>query len=154
MDKIDPKDIQTEVVDFFAKVGLEVKAKAAKSEEGFEVVLETKDSGLLIGHHGDTLQDFQTVLNLILNNKYRQDTWVRYVLDIGGWRAERENDIKGIAIKAIEKVRTTGEPFTLPPMKPAERRLVHVLVAENPDITSESFGSGADRKVTLALSKS
>jgi spoIIIJ-associated protein len=150
MSTIEPKDIQSEVEDFFHKVGIDLKAAVSKHDGGFLITLETADSGLLIGHHGDTLQDFQTILGLILNNKYHQDEWVRYSLDIGGWRAEREQNIRELTLKAIEKVRSTGEPFTLPPMRAAERRLTHVIIGEHTDVKSESTGTGPERKVTIS----
>ena len=151
MNTIDPADIKIEIEDFFHKVGIELKAEVAKQDEGFLVTLNTKESGLLIGHHGDTLQDFQTIIGLVLNNKYKQDAWIRYALDIGGWRAEREQSIRDLTLKAVEKVRSTGEPFTLPPMRAAERRLTHMVISDHPDIASDSSGTGPERKVTLSL---
>lgn len=153
MAELDTKDIKNEVEDFFQKVGLKLKAEVTQKDDSFDIDLVTDETGLLIGRHGDTLQDFQTVISIILNNKYKGKNWVRFNFDVGGWKQTREEDIEQLTKKAVERVRATGESYALPPMKSAERRLVHVLIADFDDIASESEGAGSERHVVLSLGK-
>lgn len=148
---IDTNDLKKEVVDFFHKVGIDLDAAVTYEDETYRIELLTEESGLIIGYHGDTLNDFQTVLALLLNNKYSRDSWSRFVIDIGGWKKAREKELEDFVTKAISKVRATGEAYSFPPMKPGERRFVHMVVSEQaPDLVTESDGTGANRKVVIS----
>ena len=109
--------------------------------------LNGEDSGLLIGRRGQTLQALQFLVNLMVRNAGGED--VRVVLDVEGYRQRREASLRDMATKVAGRVVQTGRSITLEPMSAADRRIIHVSLAENPAVSTESMGFGDDRKVTI-----
>lgn len=129
---------------------LQVEAKltvVAESDDHYRVNIEAVESGLLIGHHGDTINGLQLLLGVILYKKL--GTWIRVILDVGDYRKAREENIREMVERIVTEVETTGQPVTLPFLSPLERRLVHVMAGEHETVISESFGEGRDRRVTI-----
>ena len=108
-----------------------------------------EDSGLLIGRRGETLRALQFLVNLVVN-KNLEDQQVRVVLDIERYRERRDNALRDMALKVAEKVSSTGRPISLEAMPPAERRTVHMALADHPQVTTESSGFGGDRRVMVS----
>ena len=105
------------------------------------------DSGLLIGRRGQSLQSLQFIVNLIVRNEFGEG--VRVVLDVERYRQRRESSLKDMANKVAERVSQTGRSITLEPMSAADRRIVHLTLAERGDVSTESVGFGEDRKVSI-----
>ena len=106
-----------------------------------------EDSGLLIGRRGQTLQSLQFVVNLIVRNEFGES--VRVVLDVERYRQRREASLRDMANKVAERVVQTGRSITLEPMSAADRRIIHISLADREDISTESVGFGDDRKVSI-----
>jgi spoIIIJ-associated protein len=109
--------------------------------------LTGEDSGLLIGRRGQTLQALQFVVNMIARKELGQS--VRVVLDVEHYRQRREESLRDMASKVASRVAQTGRSITLEPMSAADRRMVHVALADYPGVRTESVGLGEDRKVTI-----
>jgi spoIIIJ-associated protein len=114
-----------------------------------EAVLDVtgEDLGLLIGRRGDTLAALQYVLNLMVRR--RLHSRITFGIDIEGYRRRREATLNGLARRMADRVRTTGQSLTLEPMPPAERRIVHLALADDPDVLTVSIGEGEARKVAI-----
>lgn len=106
------------------------------------------DSGLLIGRRGETLRSMQFMMNLLLSRNPDQAEG-RIMLDVEQYRHRRTQVLKGLALRIANRVAGTGRSFTLEPMNPAERRAIHVALADHPKVTTQSLGDGEDRKVTI-----
>ena len=106
-----------------------------------------EDSGLLIGRRGQTLQSLQFVVNLIVRREFGEG--VRVVLDVERYRQRRETSLRDMANKVAERVSQTGRSITLEPMSAADRRIIHLSLADRDDISTESVGFGEDRKVSI-----
>lgn len=106
-----------------------------------------EDSGLLIGRRGQTLQSLQFVVNLIVRKEFGES--VRVVLDVERYRQRREASLKDMADKVAERVLQTGRSITLEPMSAADRRIIHISLADRDGISTESVGFGEDRKVSI-----
>ncbi len=106
------------------------------------------DSGLLIGRRGETLRSMQFMMNLLLSRTPDQADG-RIMLDVEQYRHRRTQVLKGLAIRIADRVAGSGRAFTLEPMNPAERRAIHVALADHPKVTTQSLGEGEDRKVTI-----
>lgn len=119
------------------------------SEDVYLVNVETEDSGLLIGYHGETLSSFQLMLGQIVAK--RTGEWIRIVVEVGDYRAKREEQLKQMALSYAEQVIATGEPLTLPPMPPIERRVVHMALQDHPEVMTESEGEGNMRHLVVKL---
>ena len=106
-----------------------------------------QDLGMLIGRRGDHLSQLQYLVNLIANR--RLESWTRVVIDVEGYRTRREESLIGLAERVARQVSRSRRPIMLEPMPPNERRIVHLTLRGNPEVTTESTGEGNLRRVTV-----
>ena len=123
-----------------------------RTAQVFEIFGDTEDAsdelGLLIGRRGETLGALQYLLNVITRHHYGEANHV-FAVDVEGYKRRRETSLVEMAQRVAAEVRETGDVITLEPMKPAERRIVHLTLSEEPGVTTESVGSGNDRQVEV-----
>jgi spoIIIJ-associated protein len=105
------------------------------------------DLNLLIGRRGETLASLQYLVNLILNRRVKGHASVG--IDIDGYRRRREETLRSLARRMAERVISSGQSITLEPMPPNERRIVHLTLADHPDVLTVSIGEGESRKVAI-----
>ena len=121
---------------------------ADDAEVGGPIIdISGEDSGLLIGRRGQSLQSLQFIVNLIVRNEFGEG--VRVVLDVERYRQRREASLRDMALKVAERVSQTGRGITLEPMSAADRRIVHLSLADRDDVSTESVGFGEERKVSI-----
>ncbi|MCL4232243.1 MAG: Jag N-terminal domain-containing protein [Dehalococcoidia bacterium] len=106
------------------------------------------DLGLLIGRRGETLLSLQYIVNLIVSRRFPGKGGV--TIDVEHYRHRREEEIVSRARRMADRVRQTGNPITLEPMTPSERRLVHMAFADDPELMTNSIGEGDNRKVVIS----
>ncbi len=106
-----------------------------------------RDLGQLIGRRGDNLGQLQYLVNLLVN--HRLGTFTRVILDVEGYRSRREESLIGLAERVARQVARSRRPMVLEPMPPNERRVIHLSLRHNPDVTTESSGEGNMRRVTV-----
>jgi spoIIIJ-associated protein len=117
-------------------------------EEGSIVFeLEGKDSGLLIGRRGETLSSLEYLVRLMASKTL--DKRANIMIDVEDYRLRRKEKLENIAKKTAEKVSNTGKRITLEPMSPADRRIVHMTLADFKNVTTQSRGEGLHRKVVI-----
>lgn len=120
----------------------------AVDEAGVATVnIETEESGLLIGFHGETLSSFQLILGLMVYKK--TGTWTKIIVEIGDYRAKRAEQLTAMAQSYANQVISTGQLITLPPLPPSERRVVHLALQDRTDVETESVGEGNSRRVVV-----
>lgn len=124
-----------------------------QGEEGIVVNITVSDeeSGLLIGYHGETLGAFQYLLGQIVNKG--KESWTRVVVNINGYRDQREVQLLQMARNAADRASTSGDEIEMPYLTPAERRLIHLELTERTDVTSYSEGEGRSRRLIVAPKK-
>lgn len=133
--------------DLLKNMGFSGEVTVSKEEDLLKVNVESEDSGSLIGNQGETLHALQLVVGLMLNNN--SESWQQVLLDIGGYRVQREDVLRRMVERAERRVSESGEDEELPPMQSFERRTVHMFVEKYPKITSESTGEGRQRRVIV-----
>lgn len=106
-----------------------------------------RDLGMLIGRRGENLSQLQYMVNLLVNK--RRDEWLRVILDVEGYRSQREESLIGLSERVAAQVARNKRPISLEPMPPNERRIVHMTLKELPDVRTESSGEGDLRRVTI-----
>ena len=111
------------------------------------IEVEGEDSGLLIGRRGETLQALQFLVNYLLHRTSEENT--RVVVDVEGYKERRTRALYALAQRVAERVVSSGRPVTLEPMPPAERRIVHLALAEHSQVATQSIGDGTSRKVSI-----
>jgi len=109
--------------------------------------IEGDDLGILIGRRGQTLVCLQFILRLIVGHQTK--TWLPIVVDVEGYKQDRFEKLQALACRLAEQVKDRREPFTLEPMPAYERRVIHLALADHPDVTTESVGLGEARKVVI-----
>ena len=143
------------VVDFTNQVlgssGLDLKAGADQAEEGLRIQVGGDDVALLLGHNAELLDALEYLGNRVLARASGEER--RLVFDSLGYRSRREKELRLMAEKAAEKVRLSRIPFSFDPMTPNERRIVHLALANDASVTTESQGNGENRKVTIRPAK-
>lgn len=106
-----------------------------------------RDLGLLIGRRGENLSQLQYLVTLLVNR--RLPGFNRVILDIEGYRLRREEALIGLAERVSRQVARTRRPVALDPMPSNERRVIHMALRSNPDVTTESSGEGTMRRVMV-----
>lgn len=106
------------------------------------------DAGRLIGKGGRTLAALEFLANAVVN-KVDGEPPVRVNVDVGGYKRRRDERLRVVAQRAAARVRKSGMPVELEPMSAAERRVVHMALADDPAVESESTGEGRDRRVVV-----
>ncbi len=109
--------------------------------------IEGDDLGILIGRRGQTLACLQFILRLIVG--HQTNTWVPINIDVEGYKQRRCERLEALAARLAEQVKMRRVPFTLEPMLAYERRIIHLALADHPDVTTESIGEGEARKVVI-----
>ena len=132
-----------------AEVDLVPSSSNGGSSERESIALEVKgdDLGILIGRHGDTLASLQYILRLII--AHHQKTRVFLTVDIEGYKQRRYKALRELALNLAQRAKSTGQLMTLEPMPADERRVVHLALSVNPDVTTQSVGEGEVRKVVI-----
>lgn len=117
----------------------------------YRIDIDTDEASTLIGYHGETIYALQHLLKTLVWKK--TDSTIFIILDVDGYRKRQEESVVNLALKKVELLRKTGKSQMLPPMSPYFRRVVHLSFTkpEFDDITTESFGEGDDRAVTIKL---
>ena len=103
----------------------------------------------MIGNRGRHLDSLQFVFQVILGRKISQDYDFRVFIDVGGYRKEKDTRLEEMALQKADDARILGEKVDLPPMKPSDRRIVHLALMKFKDITTESVGEGMDRHIVI-----
>jgi len=103
---------------------------------------------LLIGRRGETLAALQLLVNLVVAKQTGHHE--RIVVDAEGYRQRREDNLRSMAQRIAAQVRRSGAPVTLEAMPPNERRIIHMTLAELPDVATESTGEGDQRRVVVS----
>ena len=121
-------------------------------EEGSEresIALDVNgdDLGILIGRRGETLASLQFIVRIIM--AHHQQMKVPLTVDIEGYKQRRYKALRELALNLAQKAKTTGQSMTLEPMPPDERRIVHLALSVNPEVTTQSDGEGDVRRVVI-----
>ena len=142
-------DIAAFVQSVVTAMGLTLTATVEETGEGTRINLEGEDGGVLIRRGGEGLQALQHVVATTYRRQLGDDN--RIVIDCNGFRRDKDAELKQMAVFVAEKARTTGAPQEIGPLNPYSRRLVHLTVAEDPTLSSESIGDAFLKTVIISV---
>ena len=131
----------------FAMTGLQLRVGVKQGIAGEVLDIEGKDAELLQAQTGELLEALQHLINQVFGRSLAGGE--RLVCDVHGFRATREAELQAMANLAANRVRQTGVAFTFEPMSANERRIIHMTLADSPDLFTESIGEGSDRKLRI-----
>ena len=109
--------------------------------------IDGDDSGLLIGRRGETLRALQFLVSFIASR--RLGDRVNLFVDVSGYQERRYETLRSLAQRNARRVASSGREITLEPMPPNERRIVHMALADDPDVNTISDGVGDGRRVVI-----
>jgi spoIIIJ-associated protein len=142
------KQITEFVQNVVSAMGVELTATSEESPEGTRINLEGEDGGVLIRRGGEGLQALQHVVATAFRRQLGDDN--RIVVDCNGFRKDKDAEIKQMARFMAEKARSSGMPQEMGPLNPYERRIVHIAIAEDPTVSSESIGDAFMKTVIIS----
>ena len=137
-----------------ADMGLQASATMTEGDNDDKLInIDGEGSGVLIGHHGETLDSLQYLANLAANKKVEGEKreHVKITLDAEGYRAKREETLRALARRMADKVLRYKKSVMLEPMNPYERRIIHSEVQNIEGVATNSIGSENNRKVVMYL---
>jgi spoIIIJ-associated protein len=132
----------------FEGAGFDLRASVTDSEQGCLVSIEGDDNGLLLNQGGELLDAVQQILNQALGRDLPKGQ--RIICDANNYRAGREAELRAMANHAAGQVRSTGSAFVFGPMDGNERRVIHLTLADEPDLHTESVGEGNARRLRVS----
>jgi spoIIIJ-associated protein len=113
--------------------------------------IEGDDLGILIGRRGQTMVSLQHIVRLIVTHHTQERLPI--VLDVEGYKQRRCEGLRTLALRLADQVNTRKMPFAMEPMSAFERRVIHLALADHPDVITESTGVGDARKVVITPKK-
>lgn len=131
----------------FKETGLDLSVSVKSGPTGPVLDIKGRDAELLQSQTGELLEALQHLVNQVYGRNMEGSE--RLVCDVEGFRATREAELRAMANLAANKVRQTGLSFTFEPMSANERRIIHLTLADSPDLFTESIGEGAQRKLRI-----
>lgn len=154
--QIGPED---EALDFvrtlITNMGIDASAEISRSlsSSGDRMInISGEGAGVLIGHHGDTLDSLQFLVNLAVNRggeDENREGYTRIVVDIENYREKREETLRQLARSMANRVKKYKKNITLEPMNPYERRIIHSEVQNIPNVSTVSIGQDSSRRVVI-----
>lgn len=133
-------------------IGLDVEVKAEQiNGKDTKITLEGESAGMLIGHHGETLDALQYLANLTANKSEDDEKgdYSKVTVDIENYRAKREETLRTLARRMASRVRKNNRNITLEPMNPYERRIIHSEIQNIEGVSTYSIGADDNRKIVI-----
>jgi len=140
------RDLLEEILTKMGVPHVEIEYVPRSEGEYFEVT--GPDLAMLIGRHGNTLEALNLIFNNIINAGVRNNRKY-YTIDAEGYRARRADQLKNLALLTLERCMREKKEQRLEPMLPSERKIVHIALAENAFVRTESEGVEPERRVVV-----
>jgi spoIIIJ-associated protein len=140
----------TEILDTLLELlGVQGNVEVLSDELPLALDIKGDDLGILIGRRGQTLASLEYITKLIVVGRLK--AWLPLTVDVGGYKKHRRDSLQRLALYLAEQVKSRRRSITMEPMPADERRMVHLALADDPDVTTQSIGEGENRKVVILL---
>lgn len=140
----------TEILDMLlGLLGVPGKVEVLSDELPLALDIKGDDLGILIGRRGQTLASLEYITKLVVVGQLK--AWMPLTVDVGGYKKRRRDSLQRLALYLAEQVKSRRHTITMEPLPAAERRIVHLTLADDPDVTTHSVDEGENRKVVILL---
>lgn len=144
----DVKLIKDKLAELFKLLEMDADIEVEVQDEAYVVSVDSGDNNaLLIGKHGNTLSSLEYITYILVGKDLTEEK--RVLIEIGGYREERETYLADLAERLKEEVLETGVEKSIRGLKPWERRHIHMSLSEDSDVTTESTGEERDRVLII-----
>lgn len=140
------RDVLQELLD---KMQVEARVESHMDNGAVSLDIKGDGSGLLIGKKGQTLNALQFIVSKIVNRDNTLDNRVEVVVDTENYRLRAHEKLKDMALRTSTKAKRTLKPASLNPMPAHERRIVHLILAEDREVYTKSYGDGPMRRIIV-----
>lgn len=151
MDKKSKQLIKSIAQDLLKKIGFECEVEIIESKEEASRFIcnikAKKDANFIIGQNGDNLQALQHIVRLLVRKQ--TDENIKFILDVNSYKKDQELSVVELAQSSAKKAIEERKAVVMRPMSAYNRRLVHMLLAENDEVTTESIGDEDERRVVI-----
>lgn len=142
--------VVTEILDSLLELlGVTGEVEILSDEIPLDLNIRGDDLGILIGRRGQTLASLEYITKLMVVGQLK--AWIPLTLDVAGYKKRRRDSLQRLALYLAEQVKSRRRAITMEPMPADERRIVHLTLSDNPDVTTQSMGEGENRKVVILL---
>ena len=142
--------VVTEILETLLELlGVTGNVEVLSDEIPLALNIEGDDLGILIGRRGQTLASLEYITKLMVAGRLK--AWLPLRIDVAGYKKRRRDSLQRLALYLAEQVKSRRRAMTMEPMPADERRIVHLTLADNPDVTTHSIGEGESRKVVILL---
>lgn len=125
------------------------EVEVLSDEIPLDLDIKGDDLGILIGRRGQTLASLEYITKLMVVGRLK--AWIPLTIDVAGYKKRRRDSLQRLALYLAEQVKSRCRAITMEPMPADERRIIHLTLADNPDVTTQSMGEGESRKVVILL---
>lgn len=119
----------------------------SQNEDILDISMDTADSGMVIGYHGEGLESLQLILSLIIAKKIGR--FIRVSIEVDGYKKNRTEYLEKLAQQMREKAISENQEQVVESLKSWERRIVHLILQDDSEVTSESAGTGRERVLII-----
>ena len=138
------------IEDIVSAMGLELDLSVEETPDNVRVNLTGDGADVLLRRKGEGLDALQVIVNTVFRREARGDR--HYVVDAQGFRRGQDEELRQMAKFLMDKAKTTGVPQEIGPLNPYARRIVHLTVAEDEEMSSESVGDAFLKSVVISKS--
>lgn len=133
------------------KMAVQGEVEIVESSECPQFIIRTKEAGILIGENGQNLTALSHLLKKITEREFKKNDLekIQFFLDVNDYQAKKIEDLKNIARMSAQRVRYFKKELKMDPMNAYERRIIHAVLTEYPDIATESTGEDPNRCVVI-----
>lgn len=141
--------VVTEILNTLLELlGVTGKVEVLSDEIPLALNIKGDDLGVLIGRRGQTLASLEYITKLMVLGRLK--AWLPLRVDVAGYKERRRDSLQRLALYLAEQVKSRHRAITMEPMLADERRIIHLTLADNPDVTTHSIGEGESRKVVIS----
>jgi spoIIIJ-associated protein len=141
------KTIEKIVETMFKRLEIDGTFSVVENGDVVDVMMETRDTGIVIGYHGEILESLQLVLSLAVAKELGR--FVRVSIEVDGYKKNRIEYLEKLAVQVKEKALTENKEQVLLSLKSWERRVIHLFLQNDDEVTSESSGEGKERVLLI-----
>jgi spoIIIJ-associated protein len=132
-------------------MGIENAVTSSLAEDGrARINVESKDSAILIGRKGRNLQSLQYLLNRMMRPSDAAETVERFIIDVESYLDRRKESLEEMALHLAQRAKETGRDVRVKPLSAQERRIIHLVLQDDPDVRTFSLGTSALRTVVIS----
>ncbi|HEY7473788.1 MAG TPA: R3H domain-containing nucleic acid-binding protein [Vicinamibacterales bacterium] len=145
-------ELDAQVIAFVRQVtgamGLDLEVEIEETPDNIRLNLSGPGADALLHRKGETLDALQVIVNTAFRRDARGDR--HYVVDAMGFRKDKDAELRQMARFLMDKVKSSGSPQEIGPLNPYARRIVHLTVAEDTALSSESVGDAFLKSVVIS----